>query len=79
MERWDESESEESQRDDNGVYHRVRVYWVTPLIKLTRTKETYMAYGNETTLEHAYGDVCLIARVPPLEHRRAQKDNSLIE
>ncbi|TFY81325.1 hypothetical protein EWM64_g2684 [Hericium alpestre] len=37
--------------------------YVTKLTKLSRVKAEYMAYGNESELECAYGDICIVVRV----------------
>lgn len=39
------------------------IHWITPLTKLTRHASPYVAYGNEATLDYAYGDVCLVVRL----------------
>ncbi|TFY76121.1 hypothetical protein EWM64_g7892 [Hericium alpestre] len=40
-----------------------QVNYVTKLTKLSRVKAEYMAYGNESELECAYGDICIVVRV----------------
>jgi hypothetical protein len=40
-----------------------QVEWVTPVTSLNRQESAYVHYGNEATLEWAYGDVCLIVRI----------------
>jgi hypothetical protein len=47
--------------------YRLRVHekvsWVTEMTKLNRAGSTYVAYGNEASVETTYGDICLIVRV----------------
>lgn len=78
VEGWDEIENGAVRKklDKYGPRPRVQVHWVTPLTKLNEIKETYVAYGNEMTVEHAYGHLCLIANVPPLQYRNDSADTS---
>ena len=39
------------------------VEWVTPLTTYNRQEGAFASYGNEPTLNYAYGDVCLIVRI----------------
>ena len=48
----------------------IEVCWVTELNNLTRHKTTYMAYGNQASLEFAYGRLCLVVKVGPHGQRR---------
>jgi len=41
------------------------IVWLRPLASINGFKSAYMAHGNEATLDYAYGEVCLIARVHP--------------
>ena len=45
------------------------IVWVRPLASTNKFKDTYMAHGNEATLDYVYGEVCLIAKVPPAQRR----------
>ncbi len=38
------------------------VFWVTPRSKAS-VETTYIAYGNEASLGHAYGEICLVVEV----------------
>ncbi|KAI0061741.1 hypothetical protein BV25DRAFT_1838889 [Artomyces pyxidatus] len=60
------------------------VEWVTKRTSLSRDKQTYLAHGNEPSLEYAYGDVSLVVRIGkygdrsnPLEP--AERDDSMDE
>ena len=39
------------------------VKWVTPLTTYNRQEDAFASYGNEPTLNWAYGDVCMIVRI----------------
>ena len=39
------------------------VEWVTPLTTYNRQEDVFVHYGNEATLDWAYGDVCMIVRI----------------
>jgi hypothetical protein len=41
----------------------VEVTWVTELTAFTRSETTYIAYGNDASVGHMYGDICLIVCV----------------
>jgi len=43
--------------------HREQVEWVTPVTEFNRRKDAFLCYGNEASLEWAYGDVCLVVRI----------------
>lgn len=49
----------------------VEVYWVTEMASLSKVKQDYIAYGNESWLAHTYGHVCLILSVGPAGNRTA--------
>ncbi|KIN98277.1 hypothetical protein M404DRAFT_157967 [Pisolithus tinctorius Marx 270] len=42
---------------------------VTKMASMTSSQSPYVTYGNEPTLEHLYGDVCIVADLPASEHR----------
>lgn len=42
-----------------------QVTWVTPSCDLNSHGEQYIAYGNEASIAHMYGDLCLMVRVGP--------------
>lgn len=60
---------EEWEKDQPAWANDIEVYWVTEMTKLTEVKEAYIAYGNESWLDHAYGHVCLIVSVGPAGNR----------
>ena len=41
------------------------IVWARPLASTNKFKSAYMAYGNEASLGFAYGEVCLVVKVPP--------------
>jgi hypothetical protein len=47
----------------------VEIYWITEMTTFTSVKEEYIAYGNEASLEHCYGHVCLVVNVGPAGKR----------
>ncbi|KAE9394942.1 hypothetical protein BT96DRAFT_886097 [Gymnopus androsaceus JB14] len=50
-----------------------RVRWITPMTSFNATDFSYMTYGNEASLEHAYGNFCLICKVGPVSDRIATR------
>jgi hypothetical protein len=50
---------------------REPVEWVTPLTTYNRQAGAFVAYGNEATLDWAYGDVCMIVRIGKTGDRMA--------
>ncbi|KAJ7659242.1 hypothetical protein DFH06DRAFT_1406329 [Mycena polygramma] len=40
------------------------VHWVTKITQLNRVGSSYVAYGNEASIEHSYGNAALFVRVP---------------
>ncbi|TFK70207.1 hypothetical protein BDN72DRAFT_766933, partial [Pluteus cervinus] len=45
------------------------IMWVTPPTAFPTYDTTYVAYGNDASVSHLYGDVCLVAEVGPFERR----------
>jgi hypothetical protein len=39
------------------------IIWVRPLTRVNKFETAYIHYGNEASLNYAYGDVCLVAHV----------------
>ncbi|KAF9466898.1 hypothetical protein BDZ94DRAFT_1280580 [Collybia nuda] len=52
----------------------LKILWITPLTGVMQFQSSYLAYGNEASLECIYGDVCLVAQVGPVG-QRATKAN----
>jgi hypothetical protein len=56
-----------NEGEDSSYYrtpgNREQVEWVTPVTNLNLQKDAYLHYGNEVSLDWAYGDVCLIVRI----------------
>ncbi|KAG6849972.1 hypothetical protein H0H93_003161 [Arthromyces matolae] len=47
----------------------VQLAWVTPLTAYSNFSSTYTTYGNETSLECTYADLCIVAEVGPYGNR----------
>lgn len=65
----DEETDEEGSESDGDV---TEVYWVTEMTKFTTVKISFIAYGNESSLEHMYGQVCLIVRLGPVSIKKGK-------
>jgi hypothetical protein len=51
------------------------VLWITPLTNYSHFDSPYIAYGNEPSVGHIYGDVCLIVEVGPVgQHETNDSD-----
>jgi hypothetical protein len=50
-------------QDDSDSTIAEMVEWVTPLTMYNRQEGVFASYGNEPTLNWAYGDVCMIVRI----------------
>ncbi|KAJ6463616.1 hypothetical protein C8R47DRAFT_1026618 [Mycena vitilis] len=62
-------EDEDSEEDEPAASTRgkaVPVHWVTKITQLNRVGSTYVAYGNEASIAHAYGNAALFVHVPAL-------------
>ncbi|KAF7355539.1 Fe2OG dioxygenase domain-containing protein [Mycena sanguinolenta] len=55
-------ESTEEPMDDPG--DTVKVHWVTKITETNRVPSGYMAYGNDPSIEHVYGNAALFVTVP---------------
>jgi 2OG-Fe(II) oxygenase superfamily len=40
-----------------------QVEWVTPMTTINQKEDAYISYGNESTLDFVYGEVCLVVRI----------------
>jgi hypothetical protein len=47
------------------------VEWVTPLTQYNRQEGAFASYGNEPTMNWAYGDVCMVIRIGKANDRLA--------
>ncbi|TFK66432.1 hypothetical protein BDN72DRAFT_823423 [Pluteus cervinus] len=45
------------------------IMWITPPTVFPTYDSPYVAYGNEAVLSHVYGDICLVARLGPINRR----------
>jgi hypothetical protein len=55
------------------------VEWVTRLTPYNRQKGAFASYGNEPTLNWAYGDVCMIVRIGKVGDRLAYPTDALLD
>ncbi|KAJ7093353.1 hypothetical protein B0H15DRAFT_971757 [Mycena belliarum] len=60
------SEDGDEENDQEVSSKAVAVHWVTQITELNRVGSPYMAYGNEASLEHIYGNAALFVNVPPM-------------
>ncbi|KAJ7138616.1 hypothetical protein C8R46DRAFT_1137377 [Mycena filopes] len=44
--------------------HKVAIQWVTKITETNRVPSQYVAYGNEASIEHIYGNAALFVEVP---------------
>ncbi|KAJ7661116.1 hypothetical protein B0H14DRAFT_3077413, partial [Mycena olivaceomarginata] len=59
-ESWDYDEDEE----EKPLRDAVEVHWVTKITELNRVSSTYVAYGNDASIQHVYGNAALFVHVP---------------
>jgi hypothetical protein len=45
------------------------IMWLKPLTERNQTETAYVAYGNEPSLDYAYGEICLILEVNTFKDR----------
>jgi len=45
------------------------IIWLKPLEETNTFSSAYIHYGNEASLAYAYGELCLVATVPPASKR----------
>ncbi|KAJ7441018.1 hypothetical protein B0H11DRAFT_1882487 [Mycena galericulata] len=55
---------ETSEEPMDSVGEAVPVHWVTQITDYTRVGSAYMAYGNDASIEHVYGNAALFVTVP---------------
>ncbi|KAJ3516482.1 hypothetical protein NLJ89_g1087 [Agrocybe chaxingu] len=46
------------------------IVWAKPLAEVNAFKAAFISYGNEATLDYAYGEVCLVVELPPADKRQ---------
>lgn len=67
------NEEDDATKDfDEEYYERFRrekVYWVTDWSEYNKFSDPYLAYGNESSLAFAYGNLCLIVGIGPYGER----------
>lgn len=52
-----------------GLPKEQKVRWITEMTTFNATEFSYMAYGNEASMKHSYGNFCLICEVGPVGDR----------
>ncbi|KAJ7123259.1 hypothetical protein C8R43DRAFT_43540 [Mycena crocata] len=57
-------DEEEEERQKKLAREAVPVHWVTRITDLNRVGSHYMAYGNDPSIEYAYGNAALFVAVP---------------
>ncbi|KAJ7325949.1 hypothetical protein DFH08DRAFT_1028017 [Mycena albidolilacea] len=66
--RFDEyKEQEEAARDEKhqrAAGQAIPVHWVTKITELNRVGSSHLAYGNQASLGHVYGNAALFVEVP---------------
>ncbi|CAL1715334.1 unnamed protein product [Somion occarium] len=63
-----------TKTDDHTQYYTLPdlyIHWATPMTEFGNVQREYPAYGNEPSIEFAYGCVCLIVAVGPYGERSA--------
>ncbi|KAJ7775722.1 hypothetical protein DFH07DRAFT_732164 [Mycena maculata] len=58
--------------DEEEERNITAVKWITPMSARTPLRATYIAYGNEHSIEYVYGDLALMVHVPDADSRGAQ-------
>ncbi|KAJ7722025.1 hypothetical protein B0H16DRAFT_1666280 [Mycena metata] len=56
--------SRQGSATKKAVKHKVAVEWVTRITETNRVRLQYLAYGNEASIEHVYGNAALFLEVP---------------
>jgi hypothetical protein len=54
---------------DSDATPATPIMWVKPLEETNPFSSAYAAYGNEASLSYAYGEICLVATLPPAAER----------
>lgn len=71
----DEMDSDDDYYNvDNDTERSILIYWATPKFAkgVSRTKEAYIGYGNEASLEYTYSHGCLLVDIPDAASRIKQ-------
>jgi len=59
----------EQDDDDDEPIEEVPIVWIRQLAEKNNLKAEYLHYGNEGTVDHVYGEICLVAKVLPSNER----------
>jgi hypothetical protein len=54
---------------DSDATPATPIMWVKPLEETNPFSSAYAAYGNDASLSYAYGEICLVATLPPAAER----------
>ncbi|KAJ7748941.1 hypothetical protein B0H16DRAFT_1847966 [Mycena metata] len=61
----DDSDKQQTRAGNKkAVKNEVAVEWVTKITETNRVRSQYLAYGNEASIEHVYGNAALFVEVP---------------
>ncbi|KAJ7343801.1 hypothetical protein DFH08DRAFT_961945 [Mycena albidolilacea] len=60
---WDYNE-DRGEEEEKPLRDAVEVHWVTKITELNRVSSTYVAYGNDASLQHVYGNTAPFVHVP---------------
>ncbi|KAJ7138624.1 hypothetical protein C8R46DRAFT_1137393 [Mycena filopes] len=59
-----DEEDEEAPVEDGHNNTKVAIQWVTKITETNRVPSQYVAYGNQASIEHIYGNAALFVEVP---------------
>jgi hypothetical protein len=63
------NDGDEYDSDDDDYEDPMLLEWVTSPTEINQASAQYIAYGNEATVEHIYGDACFIVEINDLQGR----------
>jgi hypothetical protein len=55
---------DDEEEEDKPAPSAVAVHWVTTITEINRVRSAYMAYGNDASIQHVYGNAALFVEVP---------------
>lgn len=62
----EQKEAALDEKHQRAVGHAIPVHWVTKITDLNRVGSSYLAYGNQASLAHVYGNAALFVEVPAI-------------
>ncbi|KAJ7175085.1 hypothetical protein C8R43DRAFT_1057737 [Mycena crocata] len=57
-------DSEDDEEEEAERRASVPVHWVTQITEVNRVASHYLAYGNDASISHVYGDAALFVEIP---------------